>query len=638
MLPCSNILNADTYLAPGSVQGNEGDVVQVPIYFETNESIVGADIILQFDETILQLGEILPGSSITDHQIYDDQTDDGELKITILSMTNDVLIDGNLSLLSFLLLQNIDEESHLIKTDLDESMFIAASTLPFEITPILPISELNLSFPLEQNDQAFAKDRGILFSVDSDGSLPSYSWNMGDKSSVIEGNTSVFHSYNTPGVYLVTVHAKNQFGSFEKSFEITVDEPFWEFDAQDIGNGWKSFDWFGEYFPVSDTDWLYHINLGWLYRAGENIDSTWLWSENWGWGWTGKDAFPYFYLSSDDWIYYFNGTSDPIWYYDYGLSRWIEIDRDNRLQAEFSPENNQAGVVMGPEFFYLGDSVTFVAKPKAGYLFAGWSGSYTGGVNPLIIHKPSSNISLQGKFISIQELINEGSSSLSLDHLDSSTQQKALAEILLKGTSQYIDSGNAPEFELDSNTNEQIASSTSLVFPNETMGEQVGIFSENSSNITHDFLPLSTQIKQVEFLENNSKSLATVESNGTAIYNSIDCTILKINLLKDLQEKRWLAQDKAGNVWLIQSEINGINSQTSPSILLPRVPQKGIASWPKNYSVPTDFSILVDYPFTFRPLNSKIAEDCLNLRLHRSNMKEQLEVYSKAKGLVKISR
>ena len=293
---------------------------------------------------------------------------------------------------------------------------------------------------------------------------------------------------------------------------------------------------------------------------------------------------------------------------------------------------------MGPEFFYAGDSVTFVAKPNAGYLFAGWSGSYTGGVNPLIIHKPSSNISLQGKFISIQELINKGSSSLSLDHLDSSTQQKALAEILLKGTSQYIDSGNAPEFQLNSNTNEQIISSTSLVFPNESMGEQVGIFIENSSNITHDFLPISTQIKQVEFLENNSKSLATVESNGTAIYNSIDCTILKINSSKDLQEKRWLAQDKAGNVWLIQSVINGINSQTYPSILLPRIPQKGIASWPQNYSIPTDFSILVDYPFTFRPFHSKIAEDCLSLRLHRSNMKEQLEVYSKAKGLVKISR
>ena len=101
----------------------------------------------------------------------------------------------------------------------------------------------------------FAKDREILFSINTDGSLASYSWSMGDNSSLIEGNSSVLYSYNTPGTYLVTVYANNLLGSYEKSFEISVDEPFWQFDAEGLGwvgshliglrvlpRGWKQLD------------------------------------------------------------------------------------------------------------------------------------------------------------------------------------------------------------------------------------------------------------------------------------------------------------------------------------------------------------------------------------------------------------
>ena len=119
-------------------KGEVGDVVQIPIFFETNESIVGADIVLHYDETALQLGEMAAGNSVSNHDIYDDQTTDGELKITILSMTNDVLQDGNLSLLSFLLLEDIEEETQAVTVDVDQSMFIAASTEPFVVSRSCP--------------------------------------------------------------------------------------------------------------------------------------------------------------------------------------------------------------------------------------------------------------------------------------------------------------------------------------------------------------------------------------------------------------------------------------------------------------------------------------------------------------------
>ena len=93
-----------TYLSADLVSGKKGDLVQIPIFFETNETIVGADILINFDPDDLELGDILAGNSISNHEIYDDQSVSGELKITILSMTNDSLSDGNLSSLSFLLL------------------------------------------------------------------------------------------------------------------------------------------------------------------------------------------------------------------------------------------------------------------------------------------------------------------------------------------------------------------------------------------------------------------------------------------------------------------------------------------------------------------------------------------------------
>ena len=324
ILPCSNILNADTYLAPGSVQGNEGDVVQVPIYFETNESIVGADIILQFDDTVLQLGEILPGNSITDHQIYDDQDTNGELKLTILSMTNNSLLDGNLSLLSFLLLESIPEAHLLVTVDFEKSLFIAETTEPFEISPILPISDLNLSFPVISPDETLPRDQEILFSVHSDSSMASYSWSMGDNSAVIEGNSTLLYSYDKPGKYLVTVYANNILGAFEKSFEISVDEPFWQFNAEDLGYGWKSFDWFGAYYQAPETNWLFHLDLGWLYRVGERVDDTWFWSEGKDWLWIDANLFPYMYSDiNNDWLYIVMREDREALVFDYSDSTWV---------------------------------------------------------------------------------------------------------------------------------------------------------------------------------------------------------------------------------------------------------------------------------------------------------------------------
>ena len=45
--------------------------------------------------------------------------------------------------------------------------------------------------------------------------------------------------------------------------------------ATDRGAGWKSFDWFG-YFYDAASPWIFHADLGWVYRAGDDTDSIWL--------------------------------------------------------------------------------------------------------------------------------------------------------------------------------------------------------------------------------------------------------------------------------------------------------------------------------------------------------------------------
>jgi hypothetical protein len=138
--------------------------------------------------------------------------------------------------------------------------------------------------------------------------------------------------------------------------------------ARSEGLGWKSFDWFGLYFPVSPSPfskpkpgwvlwegydesvlagWMYHADYGWLYRGEDesttsNIDNIWLWHSKLGWLWTNQYVFPYLYRSdSGDWIYFHppnttrweghthddsHASESPPVYYDFGQSEWLPLE------------------------------------------------------------------------------------------------------------------------------------------------------------------------------------------------------------------------------------------------------------------------------------------------------------------------
>ena len=99
-------------------------------------------------------------------------------------------------------------------------------------------------------------------------------------------------------------------GGIVNAYEAIKLADAWEIDnsnswssSLDLGNGWKSFSWFGSFFE-SDTNWIYHINLGWLYRYGDNLDLLWFYSMDHGWLFTSDALFPYMYnFTNNSWLY-----------------------------------------------------------------------------------------------------------------------------------------------------------------------------------------------------------------------------------------------------------------------------------------------------------------------------------------------
>jgi hypothetical protein len=91
----------------------------------------------------------------------------------------------------------------------------------------------------------------------------------------------------------------------------------------DLGSGWASSGWFGTFYNNRNSNWIYHAELGWLFRSGTDAESMWLWSSEFGWLWTGSNVYPYFYSSArDSWISYKKETKNPRLFYDFKIKTW----------------------------------------------------------------------------------------------------------------------------------------------------------------------------------------------------------------------------------------------------------------------------------------------------------------------------
>jgi len=142
----------------------------------------------------------------------------------------------------------------------------------------------------------------------------------------------------TPGrVYYFKAYARNaegiSYGSQER-FTTSQDRSsaLWS-SATASGANWRSSDWFGSFY-LTDTPWLYHGELGWLYSSGTSSSSVWLWTEALGWVWTGKGTFPYLYRNADFGWYHWNGTlKGRSLFYRYSDSQWIDFPLGGKAEA-----------------------------------------------------------------------------------------------------------------------------------------------------------------------------------------------------------------------------------------------------------------------------------------------------------------
>ena len=104
---------------------------------------------------------------------------------------------------------------------------------------------------------------------------------------------------------------------------IDLDEYAWS-TAVDHGNHWRSTDWFGTYFETS-SNWIFHVNHGWLYRSGTSMSSFWLFDSNLDWLWTNLESYPYLFRSeSGAWIFFQNDSGSRK-FYDYSTNSWTTL-------------------------------------------------------------------------------------------------------------------------------------------------------------------------------------------------------------------------------------------------------------------------------------------------------------------------
>ena len=120
--------------------------------------------------------------------------------------------------------------------------------------------------------------------------------------------------YESVNQYSIRVRATDPgVGSFEKSFTIRItdlEEGNLRASASQIGHGWWKIDWFGVFLPAEGTNWVYHLQLGWVYIPRQQTpDNVWFWHQEHGWFWTKDAIFPWLYSYKHSRIIYFDETT-----------------------------------------------------------------------------------------------------------------------------------------------------------------------------------------------------------------------------------------------------------------------------------------------------------------------------------------
>jgi len=102
----------------------------------------------------------------------------------------------------------------------------------------------------------------------------------------------------------------------------------------DKAPGWWESPWFGTFYK-SESGWLLHLDLGWIYPSPGGSSSLWLWRDQLGWVWTRQGVYPYLYRAErNGWIYFYGEYGKNRLLFDYESEDWLKIDDSKVIEKE----------------------------------------------------------------------------------------------------------------------------------------------------------------------------------------------------------------------------------------------------------------------------------------------------------------
>ena len=80
-----------------------------------------------------------------------------------------------------------------------------------------------------------------------------------------------------------------------------IDPTAWWANSAELSGGWRESDWFGTFLRNSKNDWVYQMQLGWLFIRGDNENGIWMWREqDNGWLWTTSAIWPFLWADNSE--------------------------------------------------------------------------------------------------------------------------------------------------------------------------------------------------------------------------------------------------------------------------------------------------------------------------------------------------
>lgn len=96
--------------------------------------------------------------------------------------------------------------------------------------------------------------------------------------------------------------------------------------------------WLGKIAEEATNGWVRHKELGWIYADGASAQSVYIYKPGAGWLWTGENSAHYFYsYDIGGWLYYFPGTVNPQWFYDYKHKTYVRDLMNGADTEDLSP-------------------------------------------------------------------------------------------------------------------------------------------------------------------------------------------------------------------------------------------------------------------------------------------------------------